>query len=138
MEATPKNVNVAQLVRDVVRQPGIIDVHDLHVWSIAGGMSALSAHVQVADRPLSACDELLVGLNRLLQTKYKIGHSTIQIECAGCNPNHLYCAMNPDGGSDHDHAHNGHDHPHDHAREHEHERMTDGLDASIASPKKEI
>jgi len=95
------------------------------VWSIAGGMSALSAHVQVADRPLSACDELLVGLNRLLQTTYKIGHSTIQIECAGCNPNHLYCTMDLEGGDTHDHAHRDHDHDREHT--------ADGLDVSATT-----
>ncbi len=126
MEATPKDINVAQLVRDVIQQPGISDVHDLHIWSIAGGMKALSAHVQVDDRPLSACDDLLTDLNRMLQTTYKIGHSTIQVECAGCNPNHLYCSMDPEGGSDHDHAH-----------PHSHEQTTDGLAMSIASTRKE-
>jgi len=126
MEATPKDINVAQLVRDVIQQPGISDVHDLHIWSIAGGMKALSAHVQVDDRPLSACDDLLTDLNRMLQTTYKIGHSTIQVECAGCNPNHLYCCMDPEGGSDHDHAH-----------PHSHEQTTDGLAMSIASTRKE-
>jgi len=120
MEATPKDINVAQLVRDVIQQPGISDVHDLHIWSIAGGMKALSAHVQVDDRPLSACDELLTGVNRLLQTKYKIGHSTLQVECAGCNPNHLYCSTDPEGGSEHQHAH-GDNHGHDH------DGPTDGL-----------
>jgi cobalt-zinc-cadmium efflux system protein len=112
MEATPRDLDVAQLVRDIVRQPGVADVHDLHVWSIAGGMRALSAHVRIADRPLSACDGLLVDLNRLLQDKYKIGHSTLQLECAGCDPNHLYCTLNPDGGMEHAHAHRNHHHDH--------------------------
>jgi cobalt-zinc-cadmium efflux system protein len=105
MEGTPKDLNMSQLVRDIVRQPEITDVHDLHVWSIAGGMLALSAHVQVEDRPLSACDEVLVRLNRLLQEKYGIGHTTIQIECVGCDPNDLYCALNPEGDASHEHAH---------------------------------
>ncbi len=63
-----------------------------------------------------------MGLNRLLQTTYKIGHSTIQIECAGCTPNHLYCTMDPEGGDAHDHTHAAHDH----------ERTPDGLDVSAA------
>jgi cobalt-zinc-cadmium efflux system protein len=112
MEATPRDLDVAQLVRDIVRQPGVADVHDLHVWSIAGGMRALSAHVRIADRPLSACDGLLVDLNRLLQDRYKIGHSTLQLECAGCDPNHLYCTLNSDGGMEHAHAHRNHHHNH--------------------------
>jgi len=119
MEATPKDLNVAQLVRDVVRVPGVLDVHDLHVWSIAGGMSALSAHVQVQDRPLSACDTLLGQLQTLLQDRYQITHTTIQFECAGCGPNDLYCAL-PQSGE------NGHDHNHDH----HHEQTIDGLDMS--------
>ncbi|HKT39371.1 MAG TPA: cation diffusion facilitator family transporter, partial [Ktedonobacterales bacterium] len=58
MESTPRDVDVTRLLRDLGKIPGVSGVHDLHVWSIAGGMRALSAHVQVVDRPLSACDAL--------------------------------------------------------------------------------
>ena len=44
MESTPKGLNVAQLVRDVIKEPEVTDVHDLHLWTIAGGMNAMSAH----------------------------------------------------------------------------------------------
>ena len=118
MEATPRSLNVAQLVRDIVKVPGVSDVHDLHIWSIAGGMHALSAHVQVVDRPLSACDALLDHLNQVLQDRYHIAHTTIQFECAGCSPNDLYCAW-PPGAQPASHAHNHH---------HGHERMGDGLE----------
>jgi cobalt-zinc-cadmium efflux system protein len=105
MEATPKDLNVAQLVRDLMLVPGITDVHDLHIWSIAGGMRALSAHVQVMDRPLSACDALLSDLNALLADRYQIGHTTIQFECVGCSPNDLYCALPASGEEPHVHNH---------------------------------
>ncbi len=108
MESTPKGVNLAQLVRDIVREPGIADVHDLHVWSIAGGMRALSAHVQAQDCHLSDCDMLLARLNRLLQEKYSIAHSTIQLECSGCDTSDLYCTLSPEGAAIHDHAHGVH------------------------------
>ena len=122
MEAAPKDVNVAQLVRDLIKLPGISDVHDLHIWSIAGGMSALSAHVQVSDRPLSSCDALLGQLNQLLQTRYRIAHTTIQFECAGCADNDLYCAMGDATVGDHEH---NHDHGHDH--------VVDGLDVQASA-----
>ncbi len=115
MEATPRGLNVAQLVRDVVKVPGVSDVHDLHIWSIAGGMQSLSAHVQVTERPLSACDDLLSELNHLLKDRYRIAHTTIQFECAGCDPNDLYCAWPPNGD-----RHRGHPHIH--------EQTGDGLD----------
>lgn len=114
MEATPRDVNLAQLVRDLVKAPGVQDVHDLHVWSLAGGMLVLSAHVQVnEDCSLSRCDELQGRLNTLLQRDYGIGHSTLQFERAACHPNPLYCSLNGSGESvSHNHAdHPGHDHP---------------------------
>ncbi len=105
MEATPRDLNVAQLVRDVVRVPGVEDVHDLHVWSIAGGMRLLSAHVQVTDnRTLVACDALIDQLHCLLCENYGIQHTTLQLERVGCMHRDLYCVL-PDHDHDHDHDH---------------------------------
>jgi len=117
MEAAPKGLNVAQMVRDMIREPEVRDVHDLHVWSIAGGMRALSAHVQVADQPVSQCDPLLVRLGTMLQRNYQIDHATIQVECADCATTHLYCDLGPNANGEHDH-------------EHTPERTSDGLDAA--------
>lgn len=108
MEATPRDLNVAQLVRDLVKVPGVSDVHDLHIWSIAGGMRILSAHVQVQDnQPLGECDHLLDRLHTLLCERYAIQHTTFQLECTGCEQQDLYCAL-PEG----EHAH-AHDHHHE-------------------------
>jgi cobalt-zinc-cadmium efflux system protein len=105
MEATPKDLNVAQLVRDVIKLPDVTDVHDLHIWSIAGGMRVLSAHVQVADdRPLSRCDILVDEIHCLVCERYRITHTTIQMERVGCAQRDLYCAL-PAEGHHHDHAH---------------------------------
>jgi cobalt-zinc-cadmium efflux system protein len=68
-------------------------------------MHALSAHVRVTERPLSACDALLATLNRLLQERYHIAHTTVQFECAGCDPNDLYCAWPSGDGAGHGHTH---------------------------------
>jgi cobalt-zinc-cadmium efflux system protein len=105
MEATPPGLDIAQLVRDIMQVPGVSDVHDLHIWSIAGGMHALSAHVHLTDRPLSSCDPLLDRINSLLEERYHIAHTTIQFECVGCSPNDLYCAWSAGGESGHGHAH---------------------------------
>lgn len=115
MEATPKGLNVAQMVRDIVREPEVAEVHDLHVWSIAGGMHALSAHVQIDDRSLSQCDPLLARISTLLEQKYHIGHATIQLECAGCETTHLYCSQKAPGRARQEHVH-------------QHEKSAAGLD----------
>src|SRR5581483_1209561 len=60
MESTPANLNVAQLVRDVMRLPEVEDVHDLHVWSLAGGMPLLTAHVRVNTKcSLDRCAQII-------------------------------------------------------------------------------
>ena len=94
MEAAPRDVDAAEVVRDLMRVPHVQDVHDLHIWSIADGMRVLSAHIQVdADYPLSACDELRNNLSALLRDGYAIAHATLQLECTGCAANPLYCAI---------------------------------------------
>ncbi|HEY7341421.1 MAG TPA: cation diffusion facilitator family transporter [Ktedonobacterales bacterium] len=111
MESTPRDVDVTRLLRDLGKIPGVSGVHDLHVWSIAGGMRALSAHIQVIDRPLSACDALRVKISALLRKDYSIGHTTLQFECRDCDRcdgSNLYCQLDP-GESAHAHLH-GHSH----------------------------
>lgn len=115
MESAPRNMNIAQLVRDVMRLPHVKDVHDVHVWSIAGGMPVLSAHVQVDDDvTISHTDALLVEINRTLRERYGIAHTTIQFECAGCGPGNLYCTLEPHSHDGHQHAHAHGDEPHEH------------------------
>lgn len=106
LEATPKDMNLAALVEDMKRVPGVRNVHDLHVWSITGGMSALSAHVLTANRPLNECASILLQVEEMLREKYHIGHSTLQFECdehqGKCSEiDGLYCQME----ETHDHAH---------------------------------
>ncbi len=104
MESAPRDLNSSQLVRDIRAIPCVVDVHDLHVWSIAGGRHVLSAHVQVGDDcPLTRCDTLLGDIHCLLCEHYHISHTTIQIEHAGCGDQSLYCNQ-PDSAHPHTHS----------------------------------
>jgi cobalt-zinc-cadmium efflux system protein len=107
MESSPRDLNVAQLASDVAAVPGVSDVHDLHVWSIAGGMRVLTAHVQVTgNRQLADCDTLVDEIHCLVCERYNVGHTTIQVEKTGCAHRPLYCAL---PGEEQRHAH---DHTH--------------------------
>jgi cobalt-zinc-cadmium efflux system protein len=102
MEATPTDVNVAELVRDLMRVPEVEDVHDLHVWALADGMRLFTAHLQVRDDcSLSRCAEVLTQVDCLLEERYGIAHSTIQLECARCAESPLHCTLAPSGAHDH-------------------------------------
>jgi cobalt-zinc-cadmium efflux system protein len=100
MEATPRDLDVARMVRDMTDELGVRDVHDLHVWSISGGMRVLSAHVQMDDGPLSECESHLEAVNHMLRDRYDIHHTTLQIESGCCTP-HLYCDMSQADGHEH-------------------------------------
>lgn len=104
MEATPRGLDMTQLARDIRRTPGVSGVHDLHVWTLTGGVSALSAHIRVQDRRVSDCDPLLNSITHMLSDRYAIGHTTIQFECADCGHDDLYCSMSPGTPHVHDRA----------------------------------
>jgi cobalt-zinc-cadmium efflux system protein len=115
LEATPKEINMQELIADMQAIDGVQEVHDVHVWSITSGMSALSAHVRTADLPLSSCAPILVSLETVLREKHRVGHTTLQFECSShqgaCREmDGLYCQMEENK--------NIHDHDHEEASAH--------------------
>jgi len=90
MEGTPTGVSLEKLIGDMRAMPGVLDVHDVHVWSLAAGIHAMSGHVVVEDRALSEISLVLRMLTELLAEKYGIDHVTIQFEAHECG---LACAI---------------------------------------------
>lgn len=78
MESTPKEINASEVEEGLRRMRGVEDVHELHIWAITKGKVVLACHVQVS--PESDSDKLLQEILEYCQTKYKIKHSTIQVE----------------------------------------------------------
>ncbi len=76
MESAPGHIDI-DAVRDALRSlPGVVEVHDLHVWTITSGMVALSAHLIAEERR----PELLSDARRTLSHRFAITHATIQVE----------------------------------------------------------
>ena len=98
LEAVPRDISLSDLVDGMKSVEGVKDVHDLHVWSIASGMYALSCHVLINDLPTSGSSTILQSLTTMINEKHHIGHATIQFECsdqreACCEIDGLYCRM---------------------------------------------
>ncbi|MDO8492002.1 MAG: cation diffusion facilitator family transporter [Dehalococcoidia bacterium] len=104
IESTPRNLNVDELVRTVLAMPGVQDVHDLHIWSLTPELHALSCHVQADDSLLSEKGSLLSELQEMLRQRYNIRHTTIQLECSGCEGHGLFCALRPAPAHEEEHA----------------------------------
>lgn len=82
LESTPKHLDideVTQVLKNEVK--GVHEVHHLHAWTIASSMYALTAHIVIEDCKVSAANELLEKINKLLEERFSIEHTNIQFEC---------------------------------------------------------
>ena len=98
LEATPKNIDMSILIDDMKSIIGVIDIHDLHVWSISSDIYALSCHALIDDLPPSQSTSILQMLESMLSKKYQIEHTTIQFEYHShqeqyCSVSGLYCQI---------------------------------------------
>ena len=80
LEAAPEGIDAGELGRKLAQMPGVVEVHDLHVWTITSGFPALSAHVLV-ERD-NDCHARRRELEELLLTEYGIEHTTLQVDHA--------------------------------------------------------
>ncbi|HEY2982016.1 MAG TPA: cation diffusion facilitator family transporter [Anaerolineales bacterium] len=91
LESTPRDVDMTAMVNEILQVPGVLGVHDLHVWSISRGLRTMSAHLLTDDLPISAGAAIQAHVNSMLAVRYNIVHATLQLECQGCEPDLLYC-----------------------------------------------
>ena len=78
LEQAPAGVEVTEIGRAMAGAPGIVSVHDLHVWTITSGFTALSAHVLVGED--DDCHERRRELEHMLADRFGIDHTTLQME----------------------------------------------------------
>lgn len=88
LEGAPHGMSVEQVVSALSRVDGVIDVHDVHVWSIGSDTPALSCHIRINDIMLSESDLILRRIKQVLSVNYHIEHTTIQFENSVCDSAH--------------------------------------------------
>jgi len=90
-EGMPEEMSATTIAEIMLKVPGVSQVHDLHVWTVAPGYIALSAHVTVDDQSLSQTTEVLSALKETLHESFEIEHTTIQFECGNCGQGLVAC-----------------------------------------------
>jgi cobalt-zinc-cadmium efflux system protein len=87
LEATPKDVDLENVVKSINELDEIEGVHDVHIWTITSGMYAMSAHVYIKDLMVSETHRIMANINTLVNKKFSIGHTVIQFESNVCSDN---------------------------------------------------
>ena len=87
LEATPKDVDLENVVKSINELDEIEGVHDVHIWTITSGMYAMSAHVYIKDLMVSETHRIMANINTLVNEKFSIGHTVIQFESNVCSDN---------------------------------------------------
>jgi len=100
LEGTPAGIDSKALLDAMRGLRHVRDVHDLHIWTIASGYHAMSAHVQVSDCSKSEVQDLLQDVRRLAKDGFGIEHVTVQVESddGECSEAHTPDAARRRGG----------------------------------------
>ena len=78
LEQAPRGMDAADVGRRMATVPGVVEVHDLHIWTITSGFPALSAHVLV--KPGADCHAIRRDLERMLVERFGLDHTTLQVD----------------------------------------------------------
>jgi cobalt-zinc-cadmium efflux system protein len=82
MEAVPRHLDVGAVCQTMEGVDGVVEVHDLHIWTISSGLHALSAHLVIDAGSMGSNDRILTDVKSRLHKQFGIDHTTIQIESA--------------------------------------------------------
>jgi cobalt-zinc-cadmium efflux system protein len=80
LEGVPKDVDYAAVEKFITEKPGVVSVHDLHIWTLTSGINALSGHIIMeAETKLLEINEVTSAIKDELVAKFKITHTTIEV-----------------------------------------------------------
>ncbi|MDX2151171.1 MAG: cation diffusion facilitator family transporter [Bryobacteraceae bacterium] len=102
LEGLPQGMRLTNVTESLRRVEGVLDVHDLHIWSLGTQAHALSCHVLIDDMPHSESETILRRINDVLCSQFHIHHTTIQFEHQPCALQSAPCSMGP---GEHSHSH---------------------------------
>ena len=93
LEGLPRGLALREVVGAMNGVDGVIDVHDLHIWSLGSSTHALSCHVLIQDMPPSESETILQRVNEVLCERFHIHHTTIQFEHQRCALSECGCSI---------------------------------------------
>jgi cobalt-zinc-cadmium efflux system protein len=94
LESAPDHARIPIVANRIRSINGVVDVHDLHIWTLGSGSHALAAHVVLHDRRISEATAILQRIDGAMRGEFDISHVTVQFECETCDPsNNIICTQ---------------------------------------------
>jgi cobalt-zinc-cadmium efflux system protein len=84
LEMVPQHIPLDKVTEAIKSVKGVVELHDVHIWTITSGIYALSTHILIQDQMLSRTSEIIAIIKRELEQKFNITHTTFQLECEKC------------------------------------------------------
>ena len=106
LEGSPRGMDHEDVCHTLANVEGVIDVHDLHIWSLSSNAHALSCHALINDLPPSASEQILQRINLVLANTFSIRHTTIQFEHVRCEHAESICSNHSAEEAEHHHSPN--------------------------------
>jgi cobalt-zinc-cadmium efflux system protein len=91
LEGTPTGMDMPAVIAAIKAVAGVLDVHDLHVWMVGPRVIACSCHIVVAEQSIREGQQVLRAVVHDIERRFRITHTTVQVEVEGCDPNDMYC-----------------------------------------------
>ncbi|MCL4427854.1 MAG: cation diffusion facilitator family transporter [Deltaproteobacteria bacterium] len=93
LEGVPKEIDFTAVKDEILKTPGVKNVHDLHIWSMSKSFKLLSAHILVEESAVKSSDICCIinNIREILAEKFNINHVVIQPELAACNMTDGFC-----------------------------------------------
>jgi cobalt-zinc-cadmium efflux system protein len=108
LEGTPVGLDMSAVEKAITAVPGVLNVHDLHVWTVGPGVIACSCHVLVAEQTIREGQQILKSVVDELGHHFGISHTTVQVEVEGHEADEMYCTLKRQGRGSHAHHHHRH------------------------------
>ena len=89
MQGVPSGLDLEIVRRALTEQPGVAQVHDLHIWALASRQPIMTAHLVLTDPTLNV-DDLRRTVSQMLEDRFHIGHATLQVESSDCGDHGLH------------------------------------------------
>jgi cobalt-zinc-cadmium efflux system protein len=83
LEGRPREIKVEEVARAILSLEQVVEVHDVHIWSLGGGHNALSCHARIPDMHMDQCEKIIQAICQKVAHEFGIEHATVQLERAG-------------------------------------------------------